>query len=119
MTRGRLALMGLLVVLTGAVTWMTWPRADAEIRILPDGTARLRDADGERPLPDTVVITKRGWRLGDRRRITVVNTDDRDHTLAMLRVTAGERRAYDVPTGRFGGQCTAHPAAGALVLDIR
>lgn len=119
MTRVHVALAGLLLVVTGAIAAFTWPRADAEIRILPDGTARLRDAAGERPLPDTVIVTQRGWRSDERRRLTVVNTDDRDHSLAMLHVRAGETRVYEVPPGRFGGTCTAHPRAGTLVLDIR
>lgn len=117
--RVRVMAVGILLVLTGLATWFTWPRSDAEIRILPDGSARLIDGTGERPLPDTVVVSRRGWQADARRRITVVNTDDRDHSLAMLHVAAGERRTYEVPAGRFGGRCTAHSAAGTLVLDIR
>lgn len=117
MIRGALVL--LVLIGTGILVRATWPSPDAEIRVLPGGVAQLHDVDGARALPDTVVVTRRGWRFGDRRRITVTNTDSTDHTLAMFHVKAGETRVYEVPPGMFGGACTAHPDNGTLFLHIR
>lgn len=112
----RLALLLVVIAVSGGLAWLSWPRPDTLIRVMRGGTAMVTDAFGRTaPLGDTVFV--RGG--GARRTIRVVNDDTVKHQLAMFNIPAGEQTEYTVPPGTFGGACSAHPTSKHLTFVIR
>jgi len=92
-----------VIVLVGAVTWFTWPRAAVVIRIAPGGVATV---DGS-PLPETLFVRARGRSTV----VRVVNADTVRHQLALFGADAGTTRNYTIAyPGTYGGVCSAHPS---------
>ncbi len=105
-----------LVLVTGAAAWLTWPRADTEIRVARGGIATVIDRYGRRhPLGDTVFVGG----VGARRSVRVVNDDTVQHRLAMFSADAGDSRDFTVPIGVYGGYCSAHASTKRLTFVVR
>ena len=112
----RLLLLVAVVVCSGALAWLTWPHPDVEITVDRGGVATIVDRfGGQTPLGDTVFVGGGGAR----RTVRVVNRDTVAHRLAMFSAAAGDRRDYTVPTGVYGGFCSAHPSSKHLTFVVR
>lgn len=113
--RRRLLLVA-VVVCSGALAWLTWPHPDVEITVARGGVASIVDRfGGQTPLGDTVFVGGGGAR----RTVRVVNRDTVAHRLAMFSAAPGDRRDYTVPTGVYGGYCSAHPTSKHLTFVVR
>ncbi len=110
------AQLGAVALATALVTWLLWPRPDAEIRVALGGRAVVANGYGlTAPLGDTIVVGGRGRR----RTIRVTNADTVPHQLALFSVAPGESRDYVAPPGTFGGVCSAHAGSGRLTVVVR
>jgi hypothetical protein len=112
----RVLLILAIIVVTGAATWLLWPRPDLLIEVARGGTATVVNPYGWRsPLSDTVFVGG----SGARRRVRVVNRDTTTHTLALFTAKPGTQLDYTVPPGTFGGFCSAHPTSKSLTVVVR
>jgi hypothetical protein len=111
----RWAIAGACAV-SGSLTWLTWPRPDSRIEVLPGGIPTVVDMFGRRsPLRDTLMVGG----AGARRTVRVTNLDSVTHQLALFTVKAGQQMDYHVPPGTFGGFCSTHPKSGRLTIVVR
>ena len=116
MTTSRVAVLFVVVALSTALAWFSWPRPDTLIRVTRGGVAMVTDAYGRSALLGDTVFVGGG---GARRTIRVVNDDTIKHQLAMFNIPAGSATEYSAPPGTFGGVCTAHPTSKRLTFVIR
>jgi glucose/arabinose dehydrogenase len=107
----RSVLIATVLLVTGLVTWSTWPRPSVEIRIAPGGAATVDGA----ALPETLFVAARGRRTV----VRVVNADTLRHSLALFAADAGATVDFTIAyPGTYGGSCSAHPS-GNLTYVVR
>ncbi|MFM2141441.1 MAG: hypothetical protein RLZZ25_1706 [Gemmatimonadota bacterium] len=111
MTRDRLVVVSVIVLLTGLAAWALWPRPSVQIDIATGGVATV----GGRPLPETLFVAARGRQTV----VRVVNADTVPHALALFTAAPGSTMEYTISTpGTYGGTCSTHPS-GNLVYVVR
>ena len=112
----RLLLIASVAITSVVIAWLTWPRADLEIRVARGGVATVVDGYGRRSaLRDTVFVGG----SGARRKVRVVNNDTMPHQLAMFRAASGNTTEYIIPPGTYGGACTAHATSKHLTFVVQ
>jgi len=103
--------LGLVVLVTGALTYWMWPRPSVVIEIAPGGVATVMG----QALPETLFVRARGRSTI----VRVVNRDSLRHQLALFGAAAGETRDFTIAyPGTYGGVCSAHPS-GNLVYVVQ
>ena len=117
MTRVKRAAQLMAVVLvTGAVVTLSWPRPAVDIRIPPGGLAQIHRSFGRvTALPETIVVA-----AGGRPRVRISNGDTVTHRLGLFSASAGETVDYTLPQpGTYTGACSAHPTSETLTFVVR
>lgn len=109
------SIVALTVGSVGAA-WLLWPRPDLSIEVDRGGVATVIDHYGRRSSLNDTVFVGGG---GARRSVRVVNRDSVQHQLAMFTVQPGAQVDYTVPTGTFGGYCSAHRKSKTLTIVVR
>lgn len=107
----RVVIVAALVIVTGLVAWVLWPRPAVRIDIATGGVATVNG----RPLPETLFVAARGRQTV----IRVVNADTSRHALALFTAEPQTTMDYTISTpGTYGGACSTHPS-GNLVYVVR
>jgi len=114
--RKRAAQLGAVVLVTGAVVTLSWPRPAVDIRIPPSGIAQIhRSFWRVTALPETIFVA-----AGGRPRVRISNGDSVAHRLGLFSASAGATVEYTLPQpGTYTGACSAHPTSETLTFVVR